>query len=113
MLSLRLMKATPSAASSARALTKCFKDLAKSVDLPDQNRVKLPAACVRHQPIQRWPRFLAAGYSLIGEFLDDLPTAAPCIFPQFGKLHFWILIVEGADSGVKRHPERLRLGFLE
>jgi hypothetical protein len=39
---------------------------------------------------------------LICELLDDLPAAPPCIFPQFGELHLRILIVEGADSGVKR-----------
>jgi len=38
-------------------------------------------------------------YPLVCEFLTDLPAAA-CIFPQFGELHFWILI-EGADPGVE------------
>jgi outer membrane protein assembly factor BamB len=32
MLSRRLMKATPSAASSARALTRCFRDRPNVVD---------------------------------------------------------------------------------
>jgi hypothetical protein len=53
---------------------------------------------------ERGSRLLAARHALIGKFLDDLPPAAPCIFPQFGELHFWILIVEGAHSGVECNP---------
>jgi len=41
---------------------------------------------------------------LVRELLNDLPAPACSVLPQFGELHFWILIVEGADSGVQGNP---------
>lgn len=32
-----------------------------------------------------------------GRLIYHDPRGLPRIFPQFGELHFWILIVEGAD----------------
>ena len=48
---------------------------------------------------------------MVCELLDDLPPAASRIFPEFRELHFWVLIVEGADSGVKRNPSDGSSGF--
>jgi hypothetical protein len=43
---------------------------------------------------------------------NDLPAAAGRILPQFGELRFWILVVEGADSGVERNPSDCGWAFL-
>ena len=46
------------------------------------------------------------------ELLDNLPAAPARILPEFGELHFWILIVEGADSRVESDSGYGSSGFL-
>ena len=57
-----------------------------------------------HQPIERRPRLLAARHPLVCELFNDLPASPSCMLTQFGELHFWILVVESADSGVECNP---------
>jgi hypothetical protein len=45
---------------------------AEAVDLPDQDCVKPPAASISHKAIESRPRLLAAGHSLICEFLNGI-----------------------------------------
>jgi hypothetical protein len=52
------------------------------------------------------------GHRHMTSSINDLPAAAPCVFPQFSQLHLWILIVEGADPGVNSHPSDRAIGFL-
>src|SRR5438270_13904844 len=84
----------------------------ESVDLPDQDSVEPSATSIRHESIKGRPGLLAAGNALVCEFLDNLPAAAPSIFPQFRQLHFGILIIEGTDARIKRDPSDWASGFL-
>lgn len=50
--------------------------------------------------------------ALVCELFDDLPAAMPGIIPEFRKLHFGILVVEGAHPCVKSNPNDLWCGIL-
>ena len=50
--------------------------------------------------------------TLVCELFDDLPAAMPGIIPEFRKLHFGILVVEGAHPCAKSNPNDLLCGIL-
>lgn len=71
----------------------------ESVQFPDQDGIEAPPVSLRHEAIQRRPRLLRPGDSLICVFINDPPAAPLRVFLKLADLHLWALL-----AGVRAHP---------
>jgi len=73
----------------------------EAVDFPDEHNFKLAAVNIDHKAIKLGAGFLGARHPLINVLAHNLPTTTVSVFPKFGWLHFRVLAVQRAHSGIE------------
>jgi hypothetical protein len=81
-----------------------FQRATEAVDFPDGDQVELAPMGISHEAVELRPALTRTRDTFIEVFGYDLPASPGTILPKLRKLHFRVLSVQRADSGVQCNP---------